>query len=485
MAQIKVENLTFSYEGSYDDIFKNASFLIDTDWKLGFIGRNGRGKTTFLKLLMGQMTYQGKISASCSFDYFPYDIEDKTLNTHDVLQTHSHFEEWQLVRELNLLEVDENVLSRPFNTLSNGEQTKVMLAALFLQQNNFLLIDEPTNHLDVEGRRIVSEYLNKKSGFILVSHDRVFLDGCVEYVLTINKANIEVQRGNFSSWYKNKLDEDKRELAENESLKKDIQRLKVSARQKGDWADISERRIYGSGNRPGFAEKSRKMQKRRKVLENRQNKQIEEKSKLLKNIEQTDDLKMFPAKHHARNLVAVSDLSIFYGDKTVCKDVSFDVEQGDRVALTGKNGSGKSSILKLILGGGIEHTGNFHIASQLSISYVSQDTSHLKGSLAEYAEANGLDLSLFKAILRQLDFSRVQFDKDMQKFSGGQKKKVLLAKSICDPAHIYIWDEPLNFIDVLSRIQIEELILKYQPTMLFVEHDSMFCKNIATKTISL
>ena len=431
------------------------------------------------------MTYQGKITASCSFAFFTYDVQDKTLNTYDILQSHNNFEKWQLVRELSLLDVDEDVLYRPFNTLSNGEQTKVQLCALFQQQNNFLLIDEPTNHLDVEGRRIISEYLNKKSGFILVSHDRLFLDGCVEYILSINKANIQVQRGNFSSCYKNKMDEDARELAQNEALLKDIKRLKTSARQKGDWADISERRIYGGGDRPSLGEKSRKMQKRRKVLENRKNKQIEEKSQLLKNIEQADNLKMFPLKHHAHNLISATGISLFYGDKVVCSEVGFILEQGDRIAITGKNGTGKTSILKLILDESIKHTGTLHKASQLTISYVSQDTSHLKGTLTDFASQNNLDLSLFKALLRQLDFSRIQFDKPMQDFSGGQKKKVLLAKSIITPAHVYIWDEPLNFIDVLSRIQIEELIKKYSPTMLFVEHDKAFCDSVATKTVEL
>ena len=107
------------------------------------------------------------------------------------------------------------------------------------------------------------------------------------------------------------------------------------------------------------------------------------------------------------------------------------------------------------------------------------------GSLSEYAEKYGIDESLFKAILRKLDFSRVQFEKDMKNFSAGQRKKVLLARSLCEYAHIYIWDEPLNYIDVLSRMQIEELIKTHKPTMIFVEHDRTFCNNIATKTIQL
>lgn len=133
----------------------------------------------------------------------------------------------------------------------------------------------------------------------------------------------------------------------------------------------------------------------------------------------------------------------------------------------------------------LEKVSIFRKESQLKISYVSQDTSDLQGNLTDYARNNGIDESLFKAILRKLDFSRVQFEKDISAFSGGQKKKVLIAKSLCEKAHLHIWDEPLNYIDIFSRMPIEELLLEYSPTILFVEHDSEFCKNIATKIIEL
>ena len=204
MSLIRVTNLTFEYEGSYDPIFENVSFQIDTDWKLGFTGRNGRGKTTFLRLLMGQYEYQGTISTSVAFDYFPFEVTDYGMDTLELVEEIlPDYEYWKLSRELSLLELEEDVLYRPFGTLSNGEQTKVMLAVLFLRENHFLLIDEPTNHLDLHAREVVSAYLDKKKGFILVSHDRAFLDRCIDHILSINKTNIEIQQGNFSSWRQN------------------------------------------------------------------------------------------------------------------------------------------------------------------------------------------------------------------------------------------------------------------------------------------
>jgi lincosamide and streptogramin A transport system ATP-binding/permease protein len=227
------------------------------------------------------------------------------------------------------------------------------------------------------------------------------------------------------------------------------------------------------------------MMKRSKATEQRRQAAIEEKSKLLKNIEETEALKLSALKYHSNRLVAFDKVSLFYGENQICENVGFSVNRGNRIALVGGNGSGKSSILKLILGNEISYTGSVHIGSGLKISYVPQDTSFLSGSLRDYAADFQIDETLFFAILRKLDFSRAKFDDDMGDFSAGQKKKVLLAGSICQQAHLYIWDEPLNYIDIYSRIQIEELILKYQPTLLFVEHDKAFCDNISTDSIML
>ena len=344
MSQITVSNLTFSYEGSYDNIFENVSFQLDTDWKLGFIGRNGKGKTTFLCLLQGKQEYQGSIKASVAFDYFPYEMEEgqEELAAAELFeQLRPGCEMWKVLRELDQLELDAECLYRPFCTLSHGERTKAMLALLFSQENFFLLVDEPTNHLDIEARQVVKEYLRSKKGFILVSHDRELLDACIDHVLVLNRKSIGVEKGNFS--------------------------------------------------------------------------------------------------------------------------------------------------IKAVLGnaGNAETSGRLEIPAGLRISYVNQDTSGLSGGLKDYARMHGLDESMLKALLRQLDFERTQFDKRMEEYSEGQKKKVLLATSLLTPAHLYIWDEPLNFIDVFSRMQLEQLILKYQPTMLLVEHDTVFGAKVATRIVDI
>ncbi|MDR1906256.1 MAG: ATP-binding cassette domain-containing protein, partial [Clostridiales bacterium] len=272
---------------------------------------------------------------------------------------------------------------------------------------------------------------------------------------------------------------------------KDIARLSQAAKRTADWSDKVEKSKYEplasglSADKGYIGHKAAKMMKRAKAIEKRQTDAAEEKSKLLKNLETTDELTLRPIEYHADKLIEIRDVSIRYEKKIVCGNVTFDIHRGDRAALRGKNGSGKSTILKLLNREDISYEGNLRIGKNLIISYVQQDISRLSGTLKSYAKENGIDESLFKTILIKLDFSREQFDKDIADFSQGQKKKTLLAKSLCESAHIYIWDEPLNFIDVLSRLQVENLILKYSPTMLFVEHDRAFIEKIATKTIEL
>ena len=488
MSLIDVSDLTFAYGDGYDTIFDHASFQIDTDWRLGFTGRNGRGKTTFLKLLMGEHKYQGTITASVEFEYFPYPVADMAADTADVLAAVCpDAPEWELERELGKLAVDEGVLYRPFATLSNGERTKTLLAALFLRENAFLLIDEPTNHLDMRGRELVSRYLARKKGFILVSHDRAFLDGCVDHILAINRAGIQVCRGDFSTWWANKQNQDQLETEQNARLKKEIKRLRETAREKADWSDRVEATKIGNGpcDRGAIGHKAARMMKRSKAIETRQQRAIDEKSKLLRNIDTAEDLKLAPLAYHSPRLLRLHELAVDYGAGPVCAPVSFTVERGDRLALLGANGAGKSSILKLICGEDIPHTGIFEAGSGLAISYVAQDTSDLAGTLTGYAERYGIDVSLFLAILRKLDFERSQFEKDMADFSAGQRKKVLIARSLCEKAHLLVWDEPLNYIDLISRMQIEQLLLRTKPTILFAEHDRAFCEKIATKTVAL
>lgn len=529
MSQITVFHLNFTYDGAYDPVFEEVSLVLDTDWRLGLTGRNGRGKTTLLRLLSGALDAHGAIHSAVPMRYFPFPVENPEEMTQEVLdRLLPDCPAWRILRELKLLGLDEDVLYRPFYTLSNGEQTKVLLASLFLHEGDYFLIDEPTNHLDAGGRRLLGEYLAGKKSYLLVSHDRDLLDRCCDHMLALNRQNITVTRGGFTAWEELKRRQDESERAENARLERDIARLDEAARRTERWSGKAEKEKFArnSGLRPdrGFAgHKAAKLMKRAKVTEARQQAAIEQRKSLLRNVEEADALRVQPLPWGKSGpLLRAEAASLFYGDTAACTGIHFTLREGERVAVAGGNGCGKSTLLKRLCAqaaagvgvlpawtaaapsetagadtplppagtaapglSAIACKGTLFVGAGLVLSYVPQDASFLRGSVREYAAACGIELPRYLALLRKLGFERVQFERDMAQFSAGQKKKALLARSLCERAHLYLWDEPLNYIDVLSRMQIEQLLLECAPTMLFVEHDAAFVRRVATRTLDL
>lgn len=487
MSLVQINNLTFFYDGGTEPVFERVSFEFDTNWKLGLIGRNGKGKTTLLNLLMGRFEYNGSISASVSFDYFPFTVPNDSKSAKELIRAVvPDCEDWRATRELSLLDVSQDAAERPFSTLSRGERTKVLLAALFLKENRFLLIDEPTSHLDLKARERVAAYLRGKQGFLLVSHDRAFLDACVDHILSLSRNSVELEQGTCSSFLENKRLRDEFELAEHKKLERTVKRLSRAAAQTSDWSDRVEQTKRGtrnSGLRPDrgyIGHKSAKMMKRAKGIQKRRKQAAEEQSELLQNLDTADALKIHPLAPPKDILAEARNLCLFYGNRKICGPISFQLHAGDRLFLRGRNGCGKSSLLKLFTGRGIKYTGEFWAAPWLKVSHVPQETDGLSGTLDAFANERELDKTLLFALLRKLDFSRELFERSLSGYSEGQKKKVLLAASLCESAHLYVWDEPLNYVDLLSRMQLEKLISSFAPTMLLAEHDRAFQETLAT-----
>ena len=439
-----------------------------------------------------------KWGQTATFSYFPKDnteyFKDCDDNLVQWLRQFSPDPQEQYLRGfLGRMLFSGDEVYKPVKVLSGGEKVRCMLSRMMLSGANVLMLDQPTNHLDLEGRRKLGSYLARKRGFLLVSHDRAFLDQCVDHILAINRTNIEIQRGNFSSWWENRRRQDAFELARQEKLQKDIGRLTESARRASGWSDRTEKSKFGvdktgakAADRGFVGHKAAKLMQRSKSIQRRREEAVEEKKQLLQNLERQEALAVTPLPCRAgARLAEFRDVAVCYDGRTVCREITFEVLAGERIALQGANGCGKSSLLKLLLGEEIPHSGTVETMSGLVVSYVSQNTDHLRGSLTEFARTQGLDGSRFRTILRKLDVPREQFEKDLADYSSGQKKKVLLAASLCTQAHLYVWDEPLNFIDVISRMQVEDLLLACRPTLLFVEHDARFCDEIATRRIRI
>ena len=456
MPVININNLTFGYDGSEKTLFENVTIALDTSWKLALAGRNGRGKTTFFRLLRGELPYSGTITGVPETILFPMtELPDN--------------EDWRVRKELNLMGADPDIMWRPMETLSGGERTKLMLANLFASDGIYPLIDEPTNHLDRTGREAVADYLASKDGFILISHDRAFLDRCTDHTLVITKTGFELVGASYSVWWENNEQRMESERARNDQLKKEMSSIDAAMKKNAQWSSKAEgyknrskapSKVAEDHFRRAYeAEKARKLMSAAKNLERRNERKLEEKQSLLKDLERTET----------------------FFDLTV--------ERGSKISLQGRNGCGKSTLIKYLAGlgedEGITASGDIYIAPGLKISYVGQDTSSLAGSLYDIAGERGCDKTIFSTILIKMGFTKEMLYRDVSALSLGQKKFVMIALSLCEHADLYLWDEPLNYIDVYLRQEIERLVKDNNVTMLFVEHDRTFAESVADREVNM
>ena len=478
MPMITIKNLTFGYDGSDALLFDDVNLTLDTTWKLALSGRNGRGKTTFCKLLKGELQHGGTITGVPQTVEFPMDeLPDN--------------EEWRVRKELNLMGADPDIMWRPMETLSGGERTKLMLANLFAADGIYPLIDEPTNHLDRQGREKVAEYLAAKEGFILISHDRDFLDRCTDHTLVITRSGVELVNAKFSTWWENNEQRQESEKARNDQLKKEMGSIEAAMKKNAQWsrkAESDKSRNNPKGAEDHFrrafeAKKASKLMSLSKNLEQRNEKKLNEKQSLLKDLEREQTLKITGSEHHDRKPIILKDVSLTRYGEPVASGINITLERGQKLELQGANGCGKSTLIKYLAGigegEGIEAQGDIHIAKGLKISYVGQDTSSLKGTLYDICADRGADKTQFSTILVKMGFTKEMLYRDVDALSLGQKKFVMLALSLCEQADVYLWDEPLNYIDVYMRKEIERLVKESDVTMLFVEHDRAFAEAVA------
>ena len=491
MSMIHIQDLCFAYEGAPQSVFDGLSLELDDSWNLALTGRNGRGKTTLLKLLCGELDAGGSIHARAQFARFPFAVADASLPTGAAMAAVCDAEDWRIEREAGLIGLRESALAQPFDTLSGGERAKALLAALFLSEGCVPLIDEPTNHLDAAGRRVLGRYLARKHGFILASHDRDLLDACCDHVLALEAGGAVLLRGGFSDYLREYERHQALERAEDARLRGEIRRLDEAARRAGEWAGQAEKAKHRTSDSDGRPErgyqghKAAKLVKRAKGIERRREQAVEQKSTLLRHVEEAGEVRLRPLEYHSERLCGLENATVCLGTRAVLDGASLEVRRGERIALLGGNGCGKTTALRALLGEIVPEAGRAWRGGGLRISYVPQDASFLRGWLRDLAGEHGVDVTQFFTILRKLGFSRERLEADADGLSDGQKKKVLLALSLCESAHLYIWDEPLNYIDALSRVQIEELILRCQPTLVFVEHDAAFVRRVATRCVRL
>ncbi|MGE0623692.1 MAG: ATP-binding cassette domain-containing protein [Pseudomonadales bacterium] len=536
MPNLICRDVSFAYPGGEHAVFTHLDLIIDTAWRTALVGGNGRGKTTLLKLLAGQLAPdRGEIERPVACQLFSEPAAGGSSGTareaarrlagpfarleaeiealldrgdEPALARYGELEseyralggygiDARLDRELEALGVRQRLQDRPLSSLSGGEQTRTLLAGLFAAPAAFVLIDEPTNHLDRDGRALLAEYLAGKSGFLMVSHDRNLLDAAAEHLIALNPDTVEHHRLRFSHWREVVAIRLAAQAQANADLKKDIRRLESAAVARREGAMARERDKTAGGRRRlpserisdrGFvgAQAARQM-KRALAAEQRAQHAVAERRETLTDVEKVYALKLAdPPEPPARGgpLVRARDCCVIR-DRPLFEPVSFEVRPGERVALLGPNGSGKTSLLDTVAGEAANFTGELFVPKRLVISRVRQLPRWRSGLLRGLLEEACLDEGEFRQIMAALGVRGDVLEAPLERLSQGQLKKVELARAIGEAAHLLLWDEPLNYVDVDTRERIEAALIATRTTMLFVEHDARFVERLATSSVTL
>jgi len=523
VSTIVCSSIDFNYTSPYSEVFTNLSLVIDTRWKTGLIGRNGRGKSTLLGLISGELLpTSGHLTCPVETRAFPGHVGDHDAPVIKVARDLvAPFDRWEaemeallksaspedmeryaylqaryqdtggyeidglIEREFDLMGLSMGLLDRPYGELSSGQQTRVQIVSLFLSRQTYPLIDEPTNHLDLPGRKAVAEYLKGQKGFLLVSHDRALLDACTDHTVSINRSDVRVNRGNWSQWHTEMTRELESEQKSRARIEGEVAQLQRAARDRRDGAQKKESEKYGNSHADtGFiGHKAAKQMKRALSTEKRIATQLEDKQKLLANQEKTRELVVTTDTREGRLQLSVNNLTIRLGGTTLVKNLSFTVSGGERLVLLGANGCGKTSVLNAIAGQ-IEFDGVVNYRGR-SISRSWQYRLWSEGMLRDHLVSSQMDETRFRQYLGSFDVRGDIFDQPLETFSQGQLKKVDLTRSMMTPADLLIWDEPVNYLDLDTREMLEAGILRGAPTMILIEHDERFVEAVSTTVIRL
>ncbi len=510
---ISLDNLTVSYGGW--TLFDNISFLINPKDRIGLVGRNGAGKTTLLRLIMGeQQPTSGAVTigTDCTLGYLP-----QTMRVHDttslVEETAKAFEEVNgLEKEISRLtaeiaertdyeseayadllhrlneaqdrfsilggdtreaDIEKTLLglgfkrtdfTRPTAEFSGGWRMRIELAKLLLRRPSIFLLDEPTNHLDIESIQWLEEYLKNYSGAVLlISHDRAFLDNVTTRTVELSLGKVTDYKVPYSKYVELRRERREQQKAAYENQQRMIEKTE----------EFIEKFRY----KPT---KSNQVQSRIKQLEKLDRLEIEEEDLSHLNI------KFPPAPRSGQVVAEIKEAGMSFGAKHVFSGADFTIEKGDRIALVGRNGEGKTTLARMLIGELTPTEGSIRLGANVNIGYYAQNQDDLMDG--EFTVFDTLDRvavgdirTRLRDILGAFLFRGEDIDKKVKVLSGGERSRLAMARMMLEPRNLLVLDEPTNHMDMRSKDILKEAIMKYDGTVVVVSHDREFLDGMVDK----
>lgn len=510
MIEISLNKINKSY--GFNNVLNNLSFDVKTNERVALIGSNGCGKTTTLKIIMGIESYDsGNISirkeskigyltqmppkeddnVSAKSVYLRgvqelIDLENKisdfvenmSSNEKDIKLLDKLQEEFRISGGYSLKEKIEKIrngfkitnelLDREYNKLSGGEKTLINLASIILSNPDILLLDEPTNHLDIDTLEWFEEYLSSYNGtVVIISHDRYFLDRTVNKIIEIENGNANIYHGNYSYYLK---ESEKRLMIEFQNYKnqqKEIKALKEA---------IERYKVWGAkSDNPMFFRRAKAIETRLEKMEVIEKPKTKSELRINLNVEDRT----------SNRVMVISNLDLKIGNKELLRNSHMEVYYKERVCLMGKNGAGKTTFIKNILNNTHD---NIKLGTNIKIGYIPQEIRFDNEDLTIYEHMRKIFVgseSELRSKLNQFYFTADNIDKKVKNLSGGEKVRLKLLELILKNANFLILDEPTNHIDIDTREILEESLLAYDGTILFISHDRYFINKIATKIVMI
>lgn len=515
MIDISLNKIKKNY--GFNDVLTDINFDVYTNDKIALVGLNGSGKSTILKLIYGiENPNSGNISIrnNISIGYLSQNYENKDIlvknmlyeNFKDVLKLEYEIKKIEskmqtqendyklITKYCNLLEklndiggykvkekitktVDtfklEKLLEKNFNILSGGEKKLVLLANIMINNPDVILLDEPTNYLDINTLEWLENYLiNYKGSLVIVSHDRYFLDKVTNKTILIENGTNYIFHGNYSYYLKENENRIINEFEKYKDQQKQIEEMKKTIKKLREWGQL--------GNNERFFKRAKCIERRLEKIE------LINKPKVKNNIPITFN----DNKRTGNDVLKINNLNLVIEDKILLDNVNFELTYGTRTCILGSNGSGKSTLIKYIINNynNSKSTDNIKIGTNVKIGYIEQEIKFKNEDIRVYDEArkyfNGEEY-LLRSSLFKFMFYGDDIYKKLNKLSGGERVRLLLFCLIQQEINFLILDEPTNHIDIETKEVLEDALVDFKGTILFVSHDRYFINKIATSILEI